>query len=41
MDIGKQQRIITVEPEPIQEPVIEPEPATPAPEPEPADVPAG
>ena len=41
MDIGKQQRVITVEPVPIPEPVVEPQPATTEPAPEPAEAPAG
>ncbi len=41
MDIGKQQRIITVEPEPIKEPAVQPEPATPETVPEPVETPAG
>ena len=39
MDIGKQQRIITVEPEPIRQPAIEPEPVKPDTVPEPVEVP--
>lgn len=41
MDIGKQQRVITVEPVPIPAPAVEPQPATTEPAPEPAEAPAG
>lgn len=41
MDIGKQQRVITVEPVPIPAPAVEPQPATTEPAAEPAEAPAG
>jgi len=43
MDIGKQQRVITVEPVPlpVPEPAVEPQPVTPEPALEPVEAPAG